>query len=201
MKTDRTLRYIAVMLLLLINSIATPTLAGEDADRPRAHVQVYELEIVKSERKLFVKQHGRIKRSFNIAVGSGGYGDKHRRGDKKTPVGIYQIYGFNNNSRFHFFMRLNYPNIKDAFFGLKDRVIGHNEYNRIVSAWRRGHPPPQNTLLGGAIGIHGLGIENDEKLGIHADENWTEGCIALTNREIEDLRRYVSHGTRVVIKE
>ena len=161
----------------------------------------YYLEIDKSERRLRVRHDDVIYREYAIASGRGGPGEKQRLGDKRTPVGIYRIVGFNEDSKFHLFMRLNYPNVKDAFNGLKNRLISKREFDRIINSLRRGGLPPQNTALGGAIGIHGVGAENAHKLKIHENLNWTEGCVALKNNEISELRNYVSIGTEVVIKE
>jgi murein L,D-transpeptidase YafK len=161
----------------------------------------YHLEIDKSERTLRVQLGLDVHREFQIASGSGGHGTKQQLGDKRTPEGIYRIVGFNDNSKFHLFMRLNYPNVKDAYNGFKNKLISRNEFDRIVNALHFGNLPPQNTALGGAIGIHGVGIENSKKLKIHTNMDWTNGCIALTNAEISELRRYVSRGTEVVIVE
>ena len=60
--------------------------------------------------------------------------------------------------------------------------------------------PPQNTRLGGYIGIHGVGEVTREKMKIHRAVNWTDGCIALTNKDINTLRKYVSIGTPVIIR-
>ena len=98
-------------------------------------------------------------------------------------------------------MRLNYPNVKDAFYGLKNKTITRYEFDRIIDSLRRGELPPQNTALGGAIGIHGIGQETEKTLRIHSKVDWTEGCIALTNAEVAELRAYVQVGTEVVIKE
>jgi len=159
------------------------------------------IEIDKSDRMLRIKFDDEIYRQFPIATGRGGPGDKLLTGDNHTPVGIYRIVGFNDSSRFHLFMRLNYPNVKDAFYGLKNNVISRYEFERIIDSLRHGRLPPQNTALGGAIGIHGVGEENPNKLKIHSKMNWTEGCVAMTNAEISELRSYVSVGTEVVIRE
>ena len=161
----------------------------------------YYLEIDKSERLLRVKFADKTYRQYHIASGRGGSGDKQRLGDKRTPEGIYRIAGFNESSQFHLFMRLNYPNVKDAFFGLKNDVISNVEFNRIIESLKFGKLPPQNTALGGAIGLHGVGEETADKLKVHSNLNWTNGCIALTNDEISELRQYVSIGTEVVIKK
>ncbi len=161
----------------------------------------YEIEIKKSQRLLIVREGEEVRKVYRIAWGRGGPGDKQRLGDRKTPVGTYRVIGFNGNSKFDFFIRLNYPNVKDAFYGLKTEVINRVQYDRIIDALRNNGLPPQNTALGGAIGIHGIGPETPKKLHIHENLNWTEGCIALRNSEIHDLRPYVRIGTRVVIIE
>ncbi len=167
----------------------------------RSAGQSYVIEVLKSRKILMVKQGGKVVRSYRTAVGKGGKGDKQRSGDHKTPVGTYRVVGFNDNSRFFLFMQLNYPNIKDAFYGLKKHLIGRRQFDRIVRALKMGKTPPQDTPLGGAIGIHGLGAESKKRLLIHENYNWTEGCIALTNEEIMDLKKYVRIGTKVVINE
>ncbi len=161
----------------------------------------YELEIIKSKRLLLLKLGAKIKKHYPVALGSGGRGDKHYLGDRKTPIGAYRIVRFNENSPFYYFMQLNYPNVKDAFYGLKNRLISRWEFNRIINALNFYEIPPQDSLLGGRIGIHGLGEETAEKMHIHRNFDWTQGCIAMTNESIEDLRHYVGIGTRVVINE
>ena len=161
----------------------------------------YYLEIDKSERLLRVKFADKTYRQYHIASGRGGPGVKQQLGDKRTPEGIYRIAGFNENSQFHLFMRLNYPNVKDALFGLKSNVISKVEFDQIIESLKFGKLPPQNTALGGAIGLHGVGEETADKLKIHSNLNWTKGCVALTNDEILELRQYVSIGTEVVIKK
>jgi len=161
----------------------------------------YQLEVIKSQRLLLVKDGDKVKLSFHVSSGWGGRGDKHMMGDHKTPVGVYRIAKIKDSDRFHLFMQLNYPNVKDAYWGFKRRLITHAEFDAIVDALKAGRAPPQNTELGGAIGIHGLGDTDAEKLDIHRAANWTEGCIALTNKQIEQLRRFVDVGTKVVINE
>jgi murein L,D-transpeptidase YafK len=161
----------------------------------------YEVEIRKAERTLFVKNGARIEKRYPIAYGRGGSGDKRQAGDGVTPIGSYRIVEVKNNSRFHVFLRLNYPNLKDAFYGLRDHVISEPQFFRILGALRQQDIPLQNTALGGAIGIHGIGEVTEDRLAIHRKVNWTRGCIALTNDEIDDLVKYVGVGTKVVINQ
>lgn len=161
----------------------------------------YELEVDKTARVLIVRDGKAVKKTFQIALGRGGRGAKQYYGDNKTPVGAYRIVGVSDSRRFDTFLRLNYPNVKDAFYGLKAERISRTDFERIVGAARRNQVPPQNTPLGGAIGIHGIGEETPERILIHDNLDWTEGCIALRNADLHELRAFIDVGTRVVIRE
>lgn len=161
----------------------------------------YDIEIKKSERVLILRDGRHVMRTFPIALGRGGKGDKLKVGDNKTPTGTYRIVGLSDSSRFDMFLRLNYPSVKDAFYGMKDERITRAEFHAIRRALRSGRVPPQNTPLGGSIGIHGIGEETPERLQIHEALDWTRGCIALRNADLHTLRRFIDIGTRVVIRE
>ena len=161
----------------------------------------YQLVISKSNKELTIIQGDKTIKRFDIALGKGGKGTKQKLGDNKTPVGVYKITDFKADSKFHYFMQLDYPNMLDAWYGYKNDIITAREFKRIAYAIKDKKRPPQNTALGGYIGIHGLGQSSREKLKIHSSFNWTEGCIALKNNEITALRQYVSIGTRVTINE
>jgi murein L,D-transpeptidase YafK len=197
------MRFINTSLLLpLILTIAcSGGVRADGMDDATVSAGEYSLEIDKSTRQLLIRRGTHIARKYSVAVGSGGRGDKQFRGDNKTPEGVYYVAGFNDESAFDIFIRLNYPNVKDGFFGLQRSLITRVEFDRIVDAQRQDALPPQDTPLGGAIGIHGLGEETPRRLNIHEHRDWTKGCIALTNREIQELRNFVDVGTRVVIRE
>lgn len=161
----------------------------------------YSLEIYKSSQELLVKQGDEVIKRYRIASGKGGEGNKRQMGDNKTPLGRYRVMDFNPNSRFHFFMLLNYPNSVDAWRGYKNQLINASQFKEIIIADKNNILPPQDTSLGGLIGLHGIGEESDETLSVHDWHNWTEGCVALTNNEIMELRNFVGIGTAVLIKE
>jgi len=161
----------------------------------------YQLVISKKQKQLTVKQGENIIKTFRIATGKGGKGTRIKQGDSKTPIGVYHIVDFKKDSKFHYFMQIDYPNLIDAWYGYKNAIISAEEFKKIASSYKKREIPPQNTHLGGYIGIHGLGPTNEQKLVIHHEANWTEGCIALTNEEINELRQYVKIGTQVVIRE
>lgn len=178
-----------------------PLLAALLAGAVWVPAAAYELEVNKTKRVLIVRDGSAIKKTFQIALGRGGRGAKQYYGDNKTPVGAYRIVGVSDSRRFDTFVRLNYPNVKDAFYGLRAERISRADFERIVGAVRRNQVPPQNTPLGGSIGIHGIGEETPEKILIHDNLDWTEGCIALRNADLHELRAFIDVGTRVVIRE
>lgn len=161
----------------------------------------YELIIKRSEQRLIVQKDGKPVRSFHVALGSGGKRPKLQAGDRRTPVGEYHIVQVRDSDRFHLFIQLDYPSVRDAINALKAGRITKKEYRKILDAHIYGKLPPQNTALGGAIGIHGIGEETKDKLEIHQLANWTQGCIALRNEEVEQLARYVDKGTTVRITD
>ncbi len=147
--------------------------------------------ISKKDHRLYLFKGRTLIKSYQIALGKRPRGDKHHKGDKRTPVGKFFICTKNPKSRFHLSLGLSYPSIKDARRGLAEGLISRKEYEKIVSAIRSGKKPPWDTALGGAICIHGGGGWSD----------WTEGCIAMYTKDIRDLYDRVSLGTPVFIVE
>jgi murein L,D-transpeptidase YafK len=148
-------------------------------------------------RTLEVVQGDQVKQIFhNISVGRNGYSFDHHEGDGRTPLGVFHVAWINPNSRFHLFFGLDYPNQNDAEEAFRRKLIDFDTYFAIRKALHRGELPPQDTPLGGHIGIHGLGHGNRF---IHETTNWTQGCVALTNEQIDQLARWVTLGNKVGI--
>ncbi|MCG3200832.1 MAG: hypothetical protein NFCOHLIN_00694 [Gammaproteobacteria bacterium] len=194
----RTFTHLTAALLAIALEVLSPAAIEAAAAAPRDD---YEIQVIKSQRLLLIKHDGKVEKQYRVASGKGGKGDKKMMGDRKTPVGIYRIVELKDSEKFHRFLRLSYPNVKDAFYGLKNKIITRAEFDAIVAAAHSGRIPPQDTPLGGAIGIHGLGDESGDRVYLHLGNDWTEGCIALTNEQIEEIMRYVDVGTKVVISE
>lgn len=116
-------------------------------------------------------------------------GDKVQQGDRKTPEGTFRIVTRNPRSRFHLFLGLSYPSAEDAARGLEAGLVSTREAARIREADKAKRQPPWDTTLGGAIGIHGEGGSSD----------WTLGCIAVENHEIEELWGVLPMGAKVVV--
>jgi hypothetical protein len=132
-----------------------------------------------------------------IAIGRKGAGIKSHRGDNITPHGEYRIGWIGEKSQFRKFFGLTYPSVQDAEIGLKHGVISQDDYYNIKVAQELNQIPPQDTPLGGQIGIHGLGSGD---IRVHQVFDWTHGCIALTNTQIDHLSQWLDTGTVVKIK-
>lgn len=180
-------RLAAVLLGLLLLALA-PVPAG---------AEIW-LRVITAELRLDVMEGERRVHSYpDIAIGRYGTTTAKRAGDGMTPLGKFRILEQSARTDFHRFFVLDYPNLAHARAALSAGRIRPVVHRRIEQALRAGRLPPQHTGLGGFIGIHGLG-EGDPA--IHAAFNWTEGCIALTNAQIDDLAQWVGTGTRVIIE-
>jgi len=157
------------------------------------------IEIHKAKRSLALYCGEALKVRLKVALGGEPEGAKLRQGDHKTPVGEYRVVTRNRRSRFHLFLGLSYPNIADAKRALGERRISRSHYQRVVLAITQGRRPPWNTAMGGAIGIHGVGKRWGFLGSIHRASDWTDGCIAVTNDEIEKIWGMAPMGTRVSI--
>lgn len=138
-----------------------------------------------------------LARFEGISIGSGGVARIHRRGDETTPLGIFHVAWIDHRSRYDTFFGLDYPSERVARSAYAEGIVSGAERDAIVDALRERRLPPQNTALGGYLGIHGVGHADS---GIHEAVNWTDGCVALTNRQIRQLSRWVRVGTQVMIR-
>lgn len=175
---------------VLFGLCLAPCVSFADSDiRLIIDTQTRNLEIKKGEETLEVLDH--------VVIGRKGAGTKQHRGDDITPLGNYRIGWINEKSTFRKFFGLTYPNLEHAEKAYKQGKIDQDTYGAIVRAELMGKTPPQNTDLGGQIGIHGLGSGS---LSVHEVFDWTHGCIALTNDQIDRLSQYVEEGTQVTVK-
>jgi murein L,D-transpeptidase YafK len=173
-------------LMLLASAVALTLANGPDSTRasvsngmvrPPAPAAADSLVLQKSRRQLVLFYHGSVVRTYYVALGRNPIGDKQRIGDNRTPEGLFFIQGRNPNSRYHLSLRISYP---DA--------------THIARAAQHGFAP------GGDIMIHGLPDEEAALGPAHRDFDWTNGCIAVTNQEIEELYRVIRDGTPIQIK-
>lgn len=133
--------------------------------------EVTRVIVKKEDRKMWLLHNSEVLKTYDIELGFAPRGHKTTEGDGKTPEGNYIIDRRNPNSRFHLSLGINYPNAED-----------------IAQARARGVSP------GGDIFIHGR-----PKPWRNGEDDWTWGCIAVKDREMEDIYAMVKNGTPITI--
>lgn len=148
--------------------------------------RVTRVVIKKSEHKLELVAGDKRLRSYGVALGPGGAGPKLREGDRVTPVGRYHVTA-HQPSQYKVFLRLDYPNAEDR---------------KRFAALKQSGELPKEATIGGDIGIHGppVKLATPLKAGLKLFD-WTLGCIALDEDEIDEVSRLVKDGTIVDIED
>jgi murein L,D-transpeptidase YafK len=149
-----------------------------------------EIRIHKAPHVLELRSGNTVVKSYVIGLGHRGLSDKRRQGDHLTPEGRFFVCNRNEQSAFHLFLGLSYPHEAAAARGLQGGLITRSQHDAILSALRGGRQPIWNSALGGAVGLHGGGSSSD----------WTWGCIALENGEMDELWVACAMGTPVIIE-
>ena len=155
------------------------------------------IAINKTKRQLILYSGATPLKTYHVEIGDAGLDNKNVAGDHKTPEGSFYITEklvLSPQDKYlgTRWMRLSYPNIEAAGRGLNSRLIDNYTYNSIVNSINTGGNPPRATALGGGIGIHGGNDTN-------GPNDWTWGCIGLSNADVNEIFNYVSVGTTVVI--
>jgi murein L,D-transpeptidase YafK len=164
---------------------------------PDGHLR---LVVWKKRHMLEVHTAGRVIRQYRVSLGAQPVGPKRWRGDRRTPVGSYYIVEKRPSERFRWFLALNYPDSDDADRAFSEGRISADTWANIWIADRFHQRPPWNTPLGAFVGIHGTGgAGRRAKLRLRHD--WTDGCIALSDRDVEELYAMTPVGTVVEIHE
>jgi len=161
-----------IAALVLSAMLLTGTAGAKGLDDPVTSI------VVEKEKRLMTVYNGkRALKTYRIALGGNPVGHKQHEGDSRTPEGRYTIDAKNPRSSFHLSLKISYPNRADT-----------------QKARRKGLSP------GGAIMIHGTpqGLSTLNTMGFYND--WTAGCIAITNAEIEELFAAVRVGTPILIR-
>ena len=150
------------------------------------------IQIEKSQRTLKLIRNGETLFCCRIMLGENPIGPKEREGDGKTPEGCYRICSVNRQSKFHISLGINYPSKKDALQARHDKKIGLFDFIKICAADALHLRPAWTSPLGGFIMIHGESPEG--KTG-----DWTKGCVALGDADIEKLASFCKRGEQVII--
>ncbi|MGM0768206.1 MAG: L,D-transpeptidase family protein [Pseudomonadota bacterium] len=172
----------AGLLLPLTSASATELLARadtrmpEDKASPSTSQTINKVLVRKSERRLFLMDDDEVVRSYRISLGENPEGHKLYEGDQRTPEGDYQLDWRNENSDFYKSIHISYPSPRDR---------------ELAQAW--GLDP------GGSIMIHGLPNEAGDLAFAYTGLDWTNGCIAVTNEEMDEIWNLVTNGTPIRI--
>lgn len=158
----------------------------------------------KEKRKLEVWSGSTLVKTFRVALGKTPTGHKAKQGDGRTPEGEFFICTRNaETSAFHIFLGLSYPALPDAKRGLQTKAISQREFMDIRNRLASRNVPLWRTRLGGWVGIHGgTGQAFARKQSAERrSPDWTAGCIALTNTEIEEIYAATKMGTPVSVRK
>jgi murein L,D-transpeptidase YafK len=157
-------------ILLLIVIGFTVTACSGSKFKTYDGPEVTQVQVHKADRKMYLLHNEKVLKKYNISLGFAPEGHKQFEGDGKTPEGVYTITHRNPNSEFHLSLGVSYPNEQDRAF-----------------AAAQGKPP------GGDIFIHGGPNRKVTK------RDWTAGCVAVTDRQMETIYAMVKPGTPILI--
>jgi murein L,D-transpeptidase YafK len=150
---------------------------GNAQVKPEPTIKADRIEVHKSERTMILLHDGKPLKTYEVALSTVPVGAKEREGDHKVPEGLYIVDTKNPHSQFHLALHISYPNAADR---QRARKLGARP--------------------GGNIEIHGLGSKFGWVGALHRQTDWTDGCIAVTNSEIEEIWPLVPVGTTVEIR-
>jgi len=169
---DRTPNRMKIFVTVILLLVSSIASFAEDSA-----VKVDKLVVYKHERKLVLLSHDKEVKTYRVALGGEPVGPKTRYGDHRTPEGSYVLDSRNPNSHFYKAFHISYPNATD-----------------VANAKKLGVSP------GGDIMLHGLPKEYAWVGKEHTHADWTDGCIAVANEEMDELWKLVPVGTPIEIK-
>jgi murein L,D-transpeptidase YafK len=192
-----------------------PALLPGKADEQGSALQVPKVKakllVLDAEEKTLVlyrqdeDEDGELAR-YRVGLGAGEYisdEGKRKQGDWRTPRGKYRLLA-GRASKYLRFLHIAYPNSEDAARGLDAGLITRAQHDAIVAATRAGQLPPQETALGGYVGIHGFGEKFDfvpkRYQHLHHYVNVTRGCVLVTDAEILVLDKSYIPGATLEIR-
>jgi len=155
--------------------LLSASLAAQSVPQTALHAD--HVVVLKKERTLELLARGKVIKTYKVALGGDPIGPKTRQGDHKTPEGAYVLDFRNAHSRFHKAIHISYPNDHDH-----------------AVARAKGVSP------GGDVFIHGLPNGYGAIGPAHRLRDWTDGCIAVTNDEIDEIWKAIPDGTQIEIR-
>ncbi len=165
---------------MVVFGLALIALAIWSSSPPKSLPATAKVDLVvlhKGARRLELYENGSLLAAYRVSLGRHPIGPKQRQGDGRTPEGQYRLDYRNSNSAFYRALHISYPSSAD-----------------IAAARDRGVDP------GGLVMIHGMRNGLGWIGRLHLAVNWTDGCVAVTDREMDEIWRAVPDGTKIIIK-
>ncbi len=165
----------ATIVIALLAGLLSPSVT----ERSTPHTRLYadRVLVLKKQRTLELLSQGRVIKTFKVALGGDPSGPKTRQGDHRTPEGVYVLNFRNAHSQFYKSIHISYP----------------SDHDRAL-ARQKGVPP------GGDVFVHGLPNGYGAIGAAHRMKDWTDGCIAVTNQEMDEIWNAIPDGTKIEIR-
>jgi murein L,D-transpeptidase YafK len=157
--------------LILLLGVMGPV---EAADKP---LHADKVVVLKRERTLQLLSQGKVIKTYKVALGGGPVGPKTRQGDHKTPEGLYVLDSRKAHSQFYKALHISYPSVGD-----------------------RAAAKQSGVSAGGDVFVHGLPNGYGWIGAGHRAKDWTDGCIAVTDEEVDEIWLAVANGTPIEIR-
>ena len=170
---------IASMRIRILNGLTVLLLCGLCFSQNTALAKLHadRVVVLKKTRTLQLLSQGKVIKTYKVALGGNPVGQKMYQGDHKTPEGVYVLDFRNGHSQFYKSIHISYPNARDR-----------------AEARKNGVSP------GGDVFVHGLPNGYGAVGAAHRLKDWTDGCIAVTDEEIDEIWRIVADGTPIEIR-
>ncbi len=141
-----------------------------------------DITVIKSHSRVYIYHKNKFLTAYKCVFGQNPKGQKLQEGDKKTPEGDFFITGITPHKEWSMFMKLDYPNSVSIANFESAKATGKI---------------PSFARIGGNVGIHGVWAGGDDV--IDAKHNWTDGCIALKNKDLKEFSQLIKEGTKIKI--
>lgn len=166
-----------------VTTVTIPSALNKPFNPDTINVDSVSLKVIKSKFRLQVMYKGKILTMYKSVFGPDHLAQKRQEGDRRTPEGTFTILNVKKHDKWDTFMLLDYPN--EESYANFERC----KMNREI---------PDNARIGGLVGIHGIWKNGDNV--IEMKHNWTDGCVALKNKDVEELSRIIKPGyTKITI--
>lgn len=191
--------FAGLILYGVILNLREVTLKEALAEKGLAKLENIRLVVDKTDYKILLYSNKILIKTYKAVFGKSSVTIKSSADDNITPLGDYKICAIDSLNKYHKFLHLDYPNERDAAEALKQGYILDDEFNTIILAAKKNECPPKETKLGSEIGIHGIGTYNIIFKNLPFSFNWTNGSIAVSNENIDELYSVIKIGTPVKI--